>query len=190
MAKYAALCYLIGSIPFAYICTRLFHGGDIRYLGSRNVGTTNVVKQAGWVAGLLTLVGDMFKGWLAAAIGALAPLGELRSVMPAFAILGHNWPLWLRFQGGGGLATFVGSCLVFSDLKSALIGMAIWGVCYFFLRDHDQSALTACISAPLLYAIVGDSLEVLVFYISSSFVIALRRLQSMSLQQPWRKIQA
>lgn len=190
VVKYAALCYLIGSIPFAYICTRFFHGGDIRCLGSSNVGTTNVVRQVGWVAGLLTLIGDMFKGWLAAVISTLAPLGELRFVMPAFTILGHNWPVWLSFKGGGGLATFVGSCLVFSNLKSALMGIAIWGVCYFILRDHDRSALTACIGAPLLYAFVGESIETLLFYGSSSFVIALRRLQSMSIQQPLRKIQA
>ncbi len=178
MAKYALLCYLVGSIPFAYIITRLFHGGDIRTLGSRNVGTTNVAKEVGWLAGLLTLVGDMFKGWVAAAVSALAPLGKVRFVLPAFAIAGHNWPVWLRFKGGGGLATFVGSCLAYSDLKSALFGMVVWGLCYLLIRDHDLSALTACIGAPLLFALLGESVQALLFYSSSSLMIALRRLQS------------
>lgn len=190
MAKYAVLCYLVGSIPFAYICTRLFHGGDIRHIGSRNVGTTNVVKEVGWLAGILTLAGDMFKGWAAAVISALAPIGKLRFAMPAFAILGHNWPVWLRFQGGGGLATFVGSCLVFSSLKSALVGIAIWGICFMLLRDHDRSALTACIGAPLFFAMIGESVQTLLFYVSASLVIALRRLQSIAAKSPMREIEA
>ncbi len=180
VAKYALLCYLLGSIPFAYVTTRLFHGGDIRTLGSRNVGTTNVVKQVGWLAGLLTLLGDMGKGWAAAAISSVAPVGQLRFALPAFAIVGHNWPIWLRFRGGGGLATFVGSCLVLSDLKSALFGMAIWGLCYLVIRDHDISALTACIGVPLLFAFIGESLQTLLFYASSCLMIVLRRLQSIA----------
>ncbi len=190
MAKYAALCYLVGSIPFAYISTRLFHGGDIRYLGSRNAGTTNVIKEVGWLAGLLTLAGDMFKGWVAAAISAVAPLGELRFAMPAFAILGHNWPVWLNFKGGGGLATFVGSCLVFSSLRDALLGIAIWGICFLVLKDHDRSALTACIGAPLLFAMVGESAQTLLFYGSSSLMIAVRRVQSIAAKSPMQEIEA
>lgn len=190
MAKYVLLCYLMGSIPFAYIITRLFQGGDIRTIGSRNVGTTNVVKEIGWLAGLLTLAGDIFKGWVGAVVSALAPLGEWRSALPAFTIVGHNWPVWLRFKGGGGLATFVGSCLVYSDLKSALTAIVAWGACYLLLRDHDLSALTVCIGAPLLYAIVGESVQTFVFYASSGLAIALRRLQSMAINRSMSSIEA
>lgn len=179
MLKYILLSYLIGSIPFAYICARLFHGSDIRYIGSQNVGTTNVIKQVGWLPGLLTLVGDMCKGWAATIVGALAPLQELQFVTPAFAIVGHNWPVWLEFKGGGGLATFVGSCLAFNDYGSIVFGLATWGVFYCIFKDHDLSALSACVVAPVLCLIIGESLHNLVFYFSSSFVIALRRIQSM-----------
>lgn len=178
MTKYAIICYLIGSIPFAYLCTHLFQGEDIRKIGSHNVGTTNVVKQVGWVPGVLTLLGDMFKGWAAVAIGALAPLGKLRSLLPAFAIAGHNWPIWLRFEGGGGLATFAGSCLALGDLRSIIFSLLVWGVCYVLIGDHDRSAVLACVSAPMLTVLLGQSLSTLLFYISSSSVIALRRVQS------------
>lgn len=187
MARYALLCYLLGSIPFAYIITRLSHGGDFRTLGSRNVGTTNVIKQIGWLPGLVTLIGDMFKGWAAAAVSSLAPLGELRFALPAFAIVGHNWPIWLSFRGGGGLATFVGSCLVYSDLKSAIFGIAVWGLCYLLIRDHDISALTACIGVPLIFALIGESVQILLFYASSSLMIAIRRLQSIAAKGPLGK---
>ena len=115
MFGFLLIAYLIGSIPTAYLLSRWFGAGDIREVGSRNAGATNVTLNVGWLPGFLTLAGDMGKGYLAAAVGSLSSSPLVKYLTPAFAIAGHNWPVWLRFHGGGGLATFVGGCLAPQD---------------------------------------------------------------------------
>lgn len=122
MIRYLLAAYLIGSIPAAYLLTRWFKGKDIRMVGSKNGGTTNVLLQAGRLPGLLTLIVDMAKGYCSVLLGGLSELSLLRFVAPAFAIAGHNWPVWLRFRGGGGLATFMGACLAAAELPLAVAG--------------------------------------------------------------------
>lgn len=131
----AIAAYLIGAIPFGFLIARA-QGIDIRTVGSGNIGATNVFRSIGKGWGILTFIGDALKGFLAvwllplfARHGCdLVPLGNhLALVLAAFAITGHNWPIYLGFQGGKGIATSAG----------ALIGVAplcmIWGISAWLL---------------------------------------------------------
>lgn len=125
----AALSYLLGSIPFGYLLVRIFRGEDVRRSGSGNIGATNVARKSP-VLGALTLLLDAAKGFFAVQLaGSFSPflLGDprIQRVMAAsalFAIMGHMFPLWLKFRGGKGVATALGSFLRFSPMA---IGVAI-----------------------------------------------------------------
>jgi glycerol-3-phosphate acyltransferase PlsY len=114
------LAYLLGSIPFSYLVARSF-GVDVRRVGSGNVGATNVMRSAGKAAGLAAFVLDFLKG-LAAAAGAkyVSPEGPLPAVAAVTAVLGHMYPVWLRFRGGKGVATGAGAFLPLAPLPTAL----------------------------------------------------------------------
>jgi glycerol-3-phosphate acyltransferase PlsY len=172
------LAYLIGSVPSSFLMTRLFDGRDIRFLGSRNAGATNVTLHVGWLPGLLTLLGDIGKGYLAALVGRLSPVPVTEYLTPAFAIVGHNWPLWLRFQGGGGLAALVGGGLALSELSTVAMGLALWGMAYLVCHDHDKSALLACLLLPLAALAARPSFQTVAFTATSGLAVALKRLQS------------
>ena len=170
--------YLVGSVPFDYLWTKIWRGFDIRRIASKNVGTTNVMLHVGVVPGVLTMLGDVLKGGVAAILGSFSPVEWLRYVLPSVAIAGHNWPIWLKFKGGGGLATFIGSCLVLREIRGAIIGLIVWGISSLIFKDHDRSALMACVLTPLFMWISGNSLGSITFYTSSGLMIGARRIQS------------
>ncbi len=178
MLGFLLIAYLIGSLPVAYLFGRWFGKKDVRCVGSRNAGATNVAVNIGWLPGTLTLFGDMAKGYIAAIVGAISPSPVMPFLTPAFAIAGHNWPVWLRFQGGGGLATFVGGCLAVSNWWTALMGLGLWGASYLLIRDHDRSAVLACLLMPFVAFLTDMPWQTITFMASSSFMILLRRLQS------------
>ena len=97
----AATSYCMGSIPFSYIWAKVFGGIDIRQVGSRNVGTTNVLLSTGFLPGLLSGIGDVGKGVAAVLFAqAVAPESTVMHFVAALAaIVGHNWPIWLGFHG-------------------------------------------------------------------------------------------
>jgi len=178
MLRSALLSYLIGSFPNGYLFGRWFGGKDVRRIGSKNVGATNVVVNVGWIPGVLTLVGDMAKGYLAALVGGLSSGSIMPSLAPAFAIAGHNWPVWLGFHGGGGLATFVGACLRLNGWPMAVLALATWGAAYLLIRDHDKSAVVACVLLPCAVVALEQSIETIAFIGGSSLAVLLRRIQS------------
>ena len=102
--------YLLGSIPFGYLLVRVQSGGDIRCMGSGNIGATNVARAAGWAIGVATLILDAAKGFFAVWLVAHFSDGNIRFMMYAglAAILGHIFPVWLKFSGGKGVATALG----------------------------------------------------------------------------------
>jgi acyl phosphate:glycerol-3-phosphate acyltransferase len=117
----AAAAYLIGSISFSYIFTRVFKKKDIRETGSGNAGTTNVLRNYGWKMGLLTLVCDLAKGVGAAFLGLLIG-GQMGLYIAAvFAVVGHNWSVYLKFKGGKGVATTTGVLLVIMPIPTAVV---------------------------------------------------------------------
>lgn len=177
MLRSALVSYLIGSFPNAYLFGKWFGGRDVRKIGSKNVGATNVAVNVGWVPGILTLAGDMGKGYLAALVGGLSS-GVVSVLSPAFAIVGHNWPVWLGFHGGGGLATFVGACLKLNGWPMAAVSLAMWGAVYLLLRDHDKSAVVACVLLPCAVVFAQQSIETITFVAGSSLAVLVRRIQS------------
>lgn len=174
---YILLAYLIGSIPFAYLFTRWYSGKDIREVAWGNVGTTNVMVNIGKIPGILTMIGDVFKGYLTAALGSVSLLPGLRFVLPVAAITGHNWPVWLKFRGGGGLATFIGGALFLLEWYHIAFMMGVWGILHLFIKHPDKSAVAACIVLPIILLASGWKLGPMVYVSGSSFTILIKRIQ-------------
>lgn len=140
------IAYLCGSIPFGKLVGRMW-GVDIQKRGSGNIGFANVRRVLGWRAGLLTLVGDVAKGYIPAQLSLLSlSLSQVFWVGIA-AVLGHMFPLWLRFKGGKGVATAWGVLAVIQPI-AALIGGGVYAVgCTLFKRSSTGSLLGAAVAA-------------------------------------------
>ena len=145
--------YALGSIPFAYIIANLFGLGDIRQVGSGNVGATNVLRTGNKLAAALTLIGDVGKGIVAVLIAK--QFGELTAMAAALgAFTGHIFPVWLGFKGGKGVATFIG-ILVALFLPVALIVCATWIATALVTRISSLSALVAAAASPVYMLVFG-----------------------------------
>jgi glycerol-3-phosphate acyltransferase PlsY len=142
--------YLLGSIPFGLIATRLGGAGDIRNIGSGNIGATNVLRSGRKDLALITLIGDAGKGALA--VGIMCWLTDGNAQMMALAgvsaFVGHLFPVWLKFAGGKGVATFFGVLLAACWPVGVLSG-ATWLVMAAVFRMSSLASLTAAASAPL-----------------------------------------
>lgn len=149
-ASALVLGYLLGSIPFGIILTRLSGGPDLRSIGSGNIGATNVLRTGNKKLAALTLLGDMLKG-TAAVLLAAALLGgrEAGLVAGLGAFLGHLFPVWLRFKGGKGVATFLGILIALKG-SIALVFAALWLSIAYLTRYSSLSALIASLLTPLL----------------------------------------
>ncbi|HMB48555.1 MAG TPA: glycerol-3-phosphate 1-O-acyltransferase PlsY [Afifellaceae bacterium] len=138
--------YLLGSIPFGLIVTRLGGAGDIRSVGSGNIGATNVLRTGNKLLAALTLLGDMLKGFAAVYFGAM--WGPETAIIAAFgAFLGHCFPVWLKFRGGKGVATYIGVLLGLNMLAffaAALVWLAVAAV----TRYSSLAALLATATVP------------------------------------------
>ena len=143
--------YVVGSIPFGIIVTRLFRLGDLRAVGSGNIGATNVLRTGNKLAAALTLLGDGLKG--TAAVLVAARWGPETAVIAGLgAFLGHCFPVWLKFRGGKGVATYLGVLLGLHSPTMILAGL-IWLATAAISRYSSLSALIASAATPLiLYA--------------------------------------
>jgi glycerol-3-phosphate acyltransferase PlsY len=128
LLQVVAVAYLVGSIPFSFLVARAFGVEDVRRVGSGNVGATNVLRSAGKAAGALALLLDLGKGAAATALAAkLAPgLAAGPAAAAVAAVVGHMFPVWLRFEGGKGVATGLGA---FAPLvpRAALVALLVFG---------------------------------------------------------------
>lgn len=142
--------YLLGSIPFGIVLTRLSGGPDLRSIGSGNIGATNVLRTGNKKLAALTLLGDMLKG-TAAVLVATYLLGSREAGLVAGlgAFLGHLFPVWLNFKGGKGVATYLG-ILIGVKASIALVFAAIWLSIAYLTRYSSLSALVASLLTPLL----------------------------------------
>lgn len=143
--------YLLGSIPFGLLLTRIFVGGDVRKSGSGNIGATNVARVAGPLPGILTLLFDAAKGaaavWLAGRISNDSASWMMIAALAA--LLGHCFPIWLRFRGGKGVATAAGAFLALCP--PALLGSIIlFLLVVFFWRYVSLASISAAAAMPLL----------------------------------------
>ena len=147
--------YLCGSVPFGVILTRIAGAGDLRAIGSGNIGATNVLRTGRKGLAAATLLGDLLKGTVAVLIAKnyLGPDAALLAAVAAF--LGHLFPVWLNFKGGKGVATFLGVALAL--YWPAALGFAIvWLAMARLFRYSSLSALIASVISPLIAAYSGD----------------------------------
>ena len=145
------LAYLLGSIPFGYLMVKARGGQDIRGAGSGNIGATNVTRVVGVGAGALTLLLDAAKGYLAVWLAARITEGNITWMVIAAlaAIVGHLFPVWLRFKGGRGVATGLGVFLPISA-KAVLAAAVVWLVVVLIWRYVSLGSIVAAAALPLL----------------------------------------
>ena len=166
MGLLAALvvCYVLGSIPTAYLLVNWTTHVDIRTVGSGNVGATNTARAAGLWAGLIVFAVDLLKGVVAAGVipawfGQTQPESWL--VCGLASVIGHDFPCWLGFRGGKGVATTMGVLLGCFPLLAGLVG-GVWAVTFVFSRYVSLSSLAAAIAIPLSLVALRHSLREIV----------------------------
>ena len=165
----ALISYLFGSIPFGYLFTKIVLKKDIRHVGSGNIGATNVLRTGNKSLGYLTLILDIAK--------AVVPVFYIKLNYPDLvfisalcAFLGHLFPIWLKFKGGKGVATFVG-ILVSINIYYAIVFGIVWILTFFISKYSSLSSLFASISIPIYLLIINQGniiffiiMFVLIFY--------------------------
>lgn len=177
----AALAYLLGSIPFGFILVRIFRGQDVRQSGSGNIGATNVARSSP-ALGVLTLILDALKGLAAVALTrALFPgRNGLAAIAALFAIMGHMFPVWLKFRGGKGVATALGSFALLAP-KALLLAVAIFVAVVLVFRRVSVGSMLAVALFPVLAWLLHDYGEapwVLVLMAVASLLIIARHYQN------------
>ncbi|MXQ09303.1 glycerol-3-phosphate 1-O-acyltransferase PlsY [Alphaproteobacteria bacterium GH1-50] len=154
LALIALAAYLLGSVPFGVLVTRAMGLGDVRSIGSGNIGATNVLRTGSKKAAAATLLLDGGKGAVAV-LAARAVAGEDAVQLAGLAaFLGHLFPVWLGFKGGKGVATFLGTLLALA-FPVGLAACAIWLLTAVVSRISSLSALVAALGAPVVAAFVG-----------------------------------
>jgi len=168
----AILAYVLGSIPFGIVMARLFGLGDLRQVGSGNIGATNVLRTGNKVAAFLTLVLDAGKGAIAV-LAARALLAEDAAQLAGVAaFLGHCYPVFLRFHGGKGVATFLGTLLALA-WPVGLAACAVWAMIAAVFRISSLAALVAAVSSPIAAMLLGQ-IDATLFCAALTVLIFLR----------------
>jgi acyl phosphate:glycerol-3-phosphate acyltransferase len=177
--------YLLGSIPFGVIATRLGGAGDIRKVGSGNIGATNVLRTGRRDLAAITLIGDGGKGAVAALLGSMLAVlmsapdeaSLLAALAGGSAFFGHLFPVWLRFRGGKGVATFFGVMLAVAWPVGLMAG-ATWIAMAALFRWSSLSALTAAALAPLFALALQAGAPVVVLAVLMAIVIFVRHREN------------
>ena len=166
--------YLLGSIPFGLLLSRLAGAGDIRAVGSGNIGATNVLRTGRKGLAAATLIGDMFKG--TAAVLLMNKLAGLDAGLVAGlgAVLGHVFPVWLRFKGGKGVATYIGVLIAVSWPVAIVFGM-IWGAIAWLTRYSSLAGLVASAAVPPLLWFLAAVRPSLLFIVLTVIVFVMHR---------------
>lgn len=183
LAGVVILCYLLGSIPFSYIFTRLFTKQDIRKKGSGNVGATNVLRTSGPAVAVLALLGDLLKGVAAGFIALYFGTWEYIVFCSVAVVLGHCYPVSLKFKGGKGVATAAGVVLVYMPLVLGILAL-IFVTTIVASKYVSLGSITGALFLPVLiiatgkpwpYLIAGSLMCLLVVYRHRENIIRIRR---------------
>jgi glycerol-3-phosphate acyltransferase PlsY len=166
-----AFGYLLGSIPFGILLTAIAGVGDLRTIGSGNIGATNVLRTGNKALAAATLLGDLLKGTLAVVLTELVLSRDFALAAGLGAFLGHLFPVWLRFKGGKGVATFLGVLLGLA-WPAALVFAALWLLTAAISRYSSLSALIASLSAPITLYALGYPAETFLFVLLTVLVWA------------------
>jgi glycerol-3-phosphate acyltransferase PlsY len=160
--------YLLGSVPTGLVLGKFFFNLDIRKKGSKNIGATNVWRVGGKKIGIITLILDIFKGAVPVLV-AKHFLSDLYVWAGCLAVIGHVFPVWLKFKGGKGVATFVGAILAFNPIIGILTA-AFWAVIFKLSKVSSISSLMSLTASSLYLAIVDfDDYDMLLIL----FVLAI-----------------
>jgi len=153
--------YLMGSIPFGLILTKIFLNKDIREIGSGNIGATNALRTGNKLIGYSTLILDIAKA-IIPVIFVKINYPDLIYIASLCAFLGHVFPIWLKFKGGKGVATYVG--ILFSiNLLLGIIFTASWGIIFLIFRYSSLSSIVGSISIPI-YILITDQISNAIFF--------------------------
>lgn len=153
--------YLMGSIPFGLILTKIFLNKDIREIGSGNIGATNALRTGNKLTGYSTLILDIAKA-IIPVIFVKINYPDLIYIASLCAFLGHVFPIWLKFKGGKGVATYVG--ILFSiNLLLGIIFAASWGIIFLMFRYSSLSSIIGSISIPI-YILITDQISNAIFF--------------------------
>jgi len=170
------LSYLLGAIPFAYIFARLIGGVDIRTVGDGNVGARNVWRSVGPLAGMATLLADVGKGYLAILLAKHCQLSQMAVIAAGFtAVMGHDWTVFLRFQGGQGMAASVGTMLALLPRETTL-SLGVVGVVWGLLRHLDLAFSVGFGLLPLLAWRFGEPSQLVLYPVVLFPTIGLKKL--------------
>lgn len=166
------ICYLIGSIPFSYIVSRHFGKVDIRKRGSGNVGATNVLRSVGLPSAIASVAGDILKGVFAAWLATVMGGGILLILCPLAAVVGHCYPVYLKFHGGKGVATATGALIFLAPYSILYLLFAFIGV-IVITRMVSLGSLTAALLIPFvtMYLYPQERLVIILTFLLAILVI-------------------
>ncbi len=170
------LGYVLGSVPFGLVLTRMAGAGDLRAIGSGNIGATNVLRTGRKELAALTLILDAAKG-AAAVLLAQAIRADLGMVAGLAAFLGHCYPLWLRFRGGKGVATYLGIALALA-WPVGLVFAAVWLGALALLRYSSMGGMAAAVAAPVAAAMWGE-FQLAVLLIAMTLIVLWKHRANM-----------
>ena len=174
------LFYLIGSLPFALILTKLSGFGDIRNFGSGNVGATNVLRTGNKLLAIIVLSLDILKGLIPYLIIHIYfnELNLLNKIFLChFAIIGHIYPVWLKFKGGKGVATYIGFLFGLNPYI-AISFLLIWLVVAYMSKYSSLSSLLGIFVVPAYFIFINFNFNISIFFIYLSFVIVIKHKEN------------
>ena len=156
------ICYLIGSIPFGFILTKIFLKKDIRDIGSGNIGATNALRTGNKFIGYTTLFFDIIKA-IIPIIYIKINLPELLHISSLCIFLGHVFPIWLKFKGGKGVATYVGILFAIDIYLGVIFGF-VWIITFIISKFSSLSSLVASMSI-IVYLLLGSKFDQIYFFL-------------------------
>jgi len=165
----ASFAYLMGSIPFGMVIAKVMGLGNLRDIGSGNIGATNVLRTGNKLAAFLTLVFDAGKGAVAVLLASYFFGGAAAQIAGLFAFLGHLYPVWLRFKGGKGVAVFLGILLAI-NFWAGLATCLTWLATALALRISSASALVSSLLAPVWLYLIDTKSGVLFVFIMTLLI--------------------
>ena len=174
------LFYLIGSLPFALILTKLSGFGDIRNIGSGNIGATNVLRTGNKLLAIIVLSLDILKGLIPYLIihiyfNELTLLNKI--FLCHFAIIGHIYPVWLKFKGGKGVATYIGFLFGLNPYI-AISFLLIWLVVAYISKYSSLGSLVGIFVAPTYFIFINFNFNISIFFIYLTFVIVIKHKEN------------
>ena len=174
LALIAVAAFLLGGVPFGLVMARVFGLPDPRGIGSGNIGATNILRTGSKPAAFLTLILDSSKGLIAVVAARLIAGEDAAQIAGLSAFLGHIFPVWLKFKGGKGVATFLGT-LIGLAWPLGLVACAIWLVTFLISRISSLSALVAATCAPMAAVFLGHPQVSAVTFVMALIVFIAHR---------------